>query len=69
MAAPAGNSLGTGNIVDNGNLDFNLTGNVTNGTITGTGSMTVDGSGTVVLPGNNTYSGATTINAGTFAGR
>jgi fibronectin-binding autotransporter adhesin len=62
----ASGALGTGNIVDNGTLDFNTTGTVTNGTITGTGSVTVDGGGTVVLPGNNTYSGATTVNVGTL---
>jgi fibronectin-binding autotransporter adhesin len=59
-------SLGSGNVVDNGRLNFNITGAVTNGTITGTGALTLDGGGMLVLPGNNTYSGATTINAGTL---
>jgi fibronectin-binding autotransporter adhesin len=59
-------SIGTGNVVDNGTLSFNTTGTVTNGAITGTGSVSVDGGGTVVLPGNNTYSGATTVNDGTL---
>ncbi len=62
----ASGSVGSGNIVDNGLLDFNTTSTLTNGTITGTGAVIVDGGGTVVLPGNNNYSGATTINAGTL---
>ena len=62
----ASGSLGSGNIVDNGTLDFNTTSTLTNGTVTGTGAVTVDGGGTIILPGNNNYSGATTINAGTL---
>ena len=31
----------------------------------GTGSLLVDGSGLTVLSGNNTYTGATTLNGGT----
>jgi fibronectin-binding autotransporter adhesin len=56
-------SIGTGNVTDNGILDFNRTGTLTNvGTIGGTGSVINDGSGTVILPANNSYSGGTTIN-------
>ncbi len=62
----ASGSVGSGNIVNNGSLMFNRTGTLTNGTVTGTGSVTVDGGGTVILAGNNTYSGATTINVGTL---
>jgi fibronectin-binding autotransporter adhesin len=62
----ASGAVGSGNIVNNGTLDFNTTGTLTNGTITGTGTVILDGSGTIVLPGNNAYSGATTINAGTL---
>ena len=36
-----------------------------NGVISGSGSLTKSGSGTLTLYGNNTYSGGTTINAGT----
>jgi fibronectin-binding autotransporter adhesin len=59
-------SPGTGNIVDNGAIVFNRTGTLTVNTITGTGSLTNDGTGTIILPGNNTYQGGTTINAGTL---
>ncbi len=36
------------------------------GTLTGTGSLVKDGSGTLVLTANNTYSGGTTIKGGTL---
>ncbi len=62
----ASGSIGSGNIVDNGTLDFNTTSTLTNGTIIGTGAVTVDGGGTIILPGNNNYSGTTTINWGTL---
>ena len=55
-------SLGTGNVVDNGGLIFNRTGSMTiNTPVTGSGSVTVQGGGTVILAQNNTYSGPTTI--------
>ena len=57
-------SLGTGAVVDNGSLDFNIVGTLTNGAVSGSGSVTKDGPGTVILSGNNTYLGSTTINAG-----
>jgi fibronectin-binding autotransporter adhesin len=60
-------SLGTGSVLNNGALDFHRTNSVTvNGVISGTGSVTNDGTGTVILANNNTYSGATAINAGTL---
>ena len=34
--------------------------------ISGSGSLTQSGGGTVILTGTNTYSGATTITAGTL---
>jgi autotransporter-associated beta strand protein len=60
-------SVGSGNISINpaaSELDFLTTATVTNGTVSGTGSVTVDGGGTVVMPGNNSYSGGTTITGG-----
>jgi outer membrane autotransporter protein len=58
-----------GDIVNNANLTFNQT---TNGTYTnvvsGTGSLTKAGAGTLILSGANTYSGGTTISAGTLSG-
>ena len=62
----ASGSLGSGNIANNGSLIFNTAGTLTNGTISGTGSVTKDGPGKVVLPGDNSYSGQTTITAGTL---
>lgn len=61
----ANGSLGTGNVVDNGALDFNVSSTLTVGAISGTGSVTNDGTGTIILAANNGYSGGTTINAGT----
>jgi autotransporter-associated beta strand protein len=60
-------SIGTGTIGMNNNssLDFNVSGTLTVGAINGSGSLTNDGSGTLILPGNNAYSVGTTINNGT----
>ena len=60
-------AIGTGNIDNEGVIDFNTTGSLTvPGAISGTGSVTNDGSGTVILAGNNTYTGGTVVNAGTL---
>ena len=60
-------SLGTGDVIDNANLTFDLSSNPTvSNNISGTGSITQNGTGTVTLSGTNTYSGATTINTGTL---
>jgi fibronectin-binding autotransporter adhesin len=65
-AGGASGNLGSGNVVNNGSILFNRTGNLTvTGGISGTGGVTNDGSGTVILNGNNSYSGGTFINAGT----
>ncbi len=57
-------AVGSGNITVNPNasvLAYLTSGSVTNGTVSGLGSVTVNGGGTVVLPGNNSYSAGTTI--------
>jgi len=60
-------SLGTGSITDSANLTFNVSGTTTvSGVISGTGSLIQAGSGTAILAANNTYSGTTTISAGTL---
>jgi autotransporter-associated beta strand protein len=63
----ASGSLGTGNVIDSGNLVFNVSGTTTvAGSISGTGNLTQAGTGTTVLAANNSYSGNTTISAGTL---
>ena len=60
-------TLGTGNVTDSANLTFNISGTTTvSGLISGTGSLTQAGTGTAILTANNTYSGITTISAGTL---
>jgi len=66
-AGGASGSLGSGTIVNNSSLDFNRTGSLTvSGAVNGTGGVTNGGSGTVILVGNNGYTGGTTISAGTL---
>ena len=60
-------TLGSGAITNNGTLTLNRsdTHTVAN-VISGSGALTIAGSGTMILSGNNTYAGATNINAGTL---
>lgn len=61
---PSG-SLGTGTVQNIGALIFDRSDDVTNGNqITGSGSLTQAGAGTLILTGNSDYTGATTINSG-----
>ena len=58
-------------ITNNGTLAFNRSNTVTQGTdfmsvLSGAGNLIQAGSGNLILTGNNTYSGGTTINAGTL---
>ena len=63
----SGNYSGT--ISDNGTLKINSSANQTlGGIISGAGSLVKDNSGTLTLTGNNTLSGAVTINNGILVG-
>lgn len=56
-----------GNVTDNGTLAFDRTDSVTfAGAISGTGALNQIGSGTTILTADNTYTGGTTISAGTL---
>jgi outer membrane autotransporter protein len=70
--AVAGGQLNATNIFlnDTANIFFNHTdsSNVVNANISGAGAITQEGSGTTVLNGNNSYTGGTTISAGTLQG-
>lgn len=58
-------ALGTGLIVDNGQVVMNEPGNATLGNVVnGTGSLVQAGTGMLTLTGANAYSGGTTISAG-----
>ena len=61
-----GGSVG-GNITNNSALVFSRTDNATAAnTISGSGSLTKQGTGTLTLSGNNTYTGTSTLSAGTL---
>ena len=65
-----GGTTGTlsGPITDNGSLELNRSdaGEVLGGVISGTGALVQFGTGTSILTATNTYSGGTTISAGTL---
>lgn len=57
----------TGDVANNGSLIFHRSDSVGfDGLISGTGAVTQNGSGIVTLTADNSYSGATTVNAGTL---
>ncbi|MEP7184896.1 MAG: autotransporter-associated beta strand repeat-containing protein [Rhodanobacter sp.] len=57
----------TGNVTDNGILAFDRSDAVTiGGMVSGSGSLSQMGSGTTILAGTNTYTGATDVAAGTL---
>ena len=56
-----------GNVIDGGNLAFNRSDAVTfSGNVSGTGTLRHNGPGSLTLTGTNTYTGGTTISAGTL---
>ncbi|WP_143277667.1 beta strand repeat-containing protein [Bordetella genomosp. 10] len=56
-----------GNVSNNGTLAFNRSNTYTfGGTVSGTGNVVQQGSGVTVLTADNTYTGGTTISAGTL---
>jgi len=58
-------TLGSGDVTNSSSLIFNRSDTMVVGNlITGSGSLTQNGSGTTVLTGNNDYTGGTWINAG-----
>jgi len=64
----ASGGIGSGNITNNASLVFNRSDNPTvMNNISGTGSFTQNGAGKLTLAGTNSYSGDTTIGAGTLA--
>ncbi len=60
-------SLGTGNVVDDSELEFDLTSNVTvANAISGNGYLVQAGTGTTTLAGADTYTSTTYVDAGTL---
>ena len=60
-------TLGTGTVIDDSALVFNLSAATTFGrAVSGTGSLAKIGSGTLILSGSNAYSGGTIVDAGTL---
>jgi autotransporter-associated beta strand protein len=66
-AGTGSGTIGSGNILDNGTVGFDSAANLTvSGLISGSGRLIDSGTGTLILTGNNTYSGGTTVTAGTL---
>jgi len=66
MASPQGLPSAS-NVVNNGSLVFSHAGTATSlGVISGTGTLTMQGSGDLILGGSNTYTGLTTVQTGTL---
>ena len=60
-------TLGTGDVVNDGQLSFNRSDDTSyDGSISGSGTLTQLGAGVLTLAGPNTYTGNTTVSAGTL---
>jgi autotransporter-associated beta strand protein len=60
-------TLGTGAVIDNASLVFNRSNSmIVANAISGTGSLTQAGTGTTILTSENSYTGTTTVSAGTL---
>ncbi|GAA5118828.1 autotransporter-associated beta strand repeat-containing protein [Luteolibacter yonseiensis] len=60
-------SVGSTSIINNGNLSFNRTDTYAAGyVVSGIGSLVHEGTGTLTLTNNSTYTGATLVSAGTL---
>ena len=66
----AGNNLSLqGNIVNNGAVEFDqVAAGTYAGDMSGTGALTKDGAGPLILTGDNSYTGGTTVSAGALRG-
>jgi autotransporter-associated beta strand protein len=63
----AGGTLGSGPVTNNGTLAFNRSDNFTfANVVSGPGRLVQNGSGTATVSGANTFTGSTTVNAGTL---
>ena len=63
----ASGTLGTGAVTNNAALVFNRSGTLTAANISGTGTLGKQGTGNLILSGTSTYTGATTVSAGTLS--
>jgi autotransporter-associated beta strand protein len=67
VASDGTSGMVSGNVVNNGAMAFDRTDTVTySAMISGTGSLAQIGSGTLILDGANSYTGGTTVQAGTL---
>ncbi len=63
----SGSIATTSGVTNNGSLTYNRSNDITAGyVVSGTGTVTKNGSGTLIFSSNNTYTGNTTVNAGTL---